>query len=855
MRILGILLNPAIILAFVLLGTGGALVFFSEKGIESVDLSRMTGSGLGSRRPVPPATESFLEQRLSGENDSPPPGIRLVDATRESGLTFAHVQSGMTLTSLNEVIGPGACVADYDRDGFSDIYAVNGSGFANYYGKRWWWSDPPDNALYRNKGDGTFEDVARRAGVAHQGFGMGCAFGDYDNDGYPDLYVTNDGPNVLYHNNGDGTFTDVTEAAGVGDGRWGTAIVWFDYDNNGDLDLYVVNYVAFDKGMTPAEPNSAFKAVQPFLMNSALFDSEANVLFRNNGDGTFTDVTAAAGVANSPGRGMGAAALDYDNDGDQDLYIANDESRNVLFRNNGDGTFAEAGGAMGVDSPLSGMGVSAGDYDNDGDMDIFFTSTQAETNVLYRNLLIHDGRTYSGRKDGFVDTTVDAGLGEDVGVGSFGWSAEFLDMDNDGHLDIFVNNGHGMADFDNPQATVGQRNQVFRNNGDGTFSDVSGQMGGAMRAADSGRGAAFGDFDNDGDWDVFVVNNNGPARYLQNQNETSHHGLLISLKGVRSNRDGVGAKVIIRNGNTRQIREARRGSGYLSQMDPRIHFGLGTAARIDEMEVVWPSGIRQKFKDLAGDQWITITEGQPDIAVAPLQKTASRVRALSHSPESADGLGVLLDGISDADAGIRREAAFALGELFAREDRILRGSMLKKREAVTALIKAAEDADPGVRKWSARALGLSESYRAVIPVRDLFRDEYPQVRLEAVRAAGLLRDKRALEALLHVLNDGRETATVRAAAVSALQRLGSDAAVESMRQKVIRGSREERMAVVEMLRSLLENGEAVLMKKADILSLLDLMPADDAAMLRRMIEAGESPDEKAADHPGRTSRE
>ena len=260
--------------------------------------------------------------------------------------------------------------------------------------------------------------------------------------------------------------------------------------------------------------------------------------------------------------------------------------------------------------------------------------------------------------------------------------------------------------------------------------------------------------------------------------------------------------------------------------------------------MIWTSGARQRFKDIASDQWITITEGQPDIAVAPLQKTARRVRAVSHFPESADGLGVLLEGISDADAGIRREAAFALGELFAREERILRGSMLKKREAVTALIKAAGDADPGVRKWSARALGLSESYRAVIPVRDLFNDTDPEVRLEAVRAAGLLRDRRAMEALLHVLNDGREATTVRAAAVSALQRFGSDAGVESMRQNIIQGSREDRRAVLEMLRSLLENGEAVLIKKADILSLLDLMPADDAEMLRRMIEAGEPSDER-----------
>lgn len=509
-------------------------------------------------------------------------------------------------------------------------------------------------------------------------------------------------------------------------------------------------------------------------------------------------------------------------------------------------------------------------------------------------------------------------------MGHFGWSAEFVDMDNDGYLDIFVNNGHGMADFDNPQTTVGQRNQIFRNNSDGTFSDISDQAGEAMKALGSGRGAAVGDFDNDGDLDLFVVNNNGPAQYLRNQNETSHHWILISLKGVKSNADGVGARVILKSGNTRQIREARHGSGYLSQMDPRIHFGLGAMARVDELEVVWPSGIRQKFKDLAGDQWITITEGQSVITVearrlslnqhegppheneredllpedrrfrleiikawgripgqesrsflvdllrekdAEVRRTTVEAlgdlgdpfavealtglfqndtrtevrraiaRALKNFPASPEGLGVLLDGMSEADAVIRQEAGHSLSEFFAREERIFRGSMLKKREVVTALLKAAGDAEPNVRKWSARALGLSESYRAVIPVRDLFKDADSEVRLEAVRAAGRLRDKRAMQELFRVLDDDRETLAVRAEAILSLQRLGSDSVFESMRQKVSQGSREDRVTVLKMLRLLLESGEAVLVEESEILSLLNLMPAGaDAEMMRHRIQ-------------------
>ncbi|MCP5002973.1 MAG: VCBS repeat-containing protein, partial [Planctomycetes bacterium] len=315
----------------------------------------------------------------------------------------------------------------------------------------------PYNTLYHNNGDGSFTDVTEKVGVGDKGWGMGCASGDYDNDGNPDIYVTNYGNNILYHNNGDGTFTNVTDEAGVGNDGWGTSIAWGDYNNDSNLDLYITNYIIFDKTMNPGEPNIAFKIDMPLLMDSTLFEGHRNVLYRNNGDGTFTDATEEAGVGNLPGKSMGVVFSDFNDDDNQDIYIVNDKSRNVLYLNNGNGGFKDVGGALGVDSPLSGMGVAIGDYDNDGGMDIFSTYTQESTNLLFRNTMFDAGGSSDPNTHiKFANATMRAGLGEDVSVGYFGWGTGFLDYDNDGNLDLFVVNGHGMPDFDNPRSTIGQ---------------------------------------------------------------------------------------------------------------------------------------------------------------------------------------------------------------------------------------------------------------------------------------------------------------------------------------------------------------------------------------------------------------
>lgn len=815
-------------------------------------------------------------------------GIRFKDVTLESGIEFFHAQGGKMLNAISEVIGSGACMTDYDNDGFVDIYAVNGVGYTHYYGKKWWWSKNPYNTLYHNNGDGTFTDVTEKAGVGDKGWGMGCAFGDYDNDGNPDLYVTNYGANVLYHNNGDGTFTNVTEKAGVGDEGWGTSIAWGDYDNDGNLDLYIANYLVFDKTMNPGEPNSAFKIGMPLLMDSKLFEGQKNVLYRNNGDGTFTDVTDEAGVGNSPGKSMGVVFSDVNDDGNQDIYIANDKSRNVLYLNDGNGRFVDAGGNLGVDSPLSGMGAAIGDYDNDGDMDIFSTYTQENTNILYRNILFN-GRESSGPNSHikFVNATMSAGLGEDVSVGYFGWGTEFFDYDNDGYIDLFVANGHGMPDFDNPRSTIGQRNQLFRNNGDGSFLEVSGSVGYGLRLRDSSRGVAMGDYDNDGDIDLFIVNNNTYASLLKNEGGNSGNWLNIKLTGTSSNRDAIGARVKVTAGTLCQTKEVRSGSGYLSQSDMRLNFGLGILSKVDTVEIRWPSGIVETLRDIKTNQFIAIVEGEKKFSVVSTNKKArgehlseveshpkdairvvssvvrqqalialgnigneralkpllicvrdedtevrrEAVKALKYF-DSDRAIGPIIIALDDSDVGVRRETTATLGFLMKEEQTIRKTSVERKRLAVAPLIRALEDEDPVVRQEAVKALGYSESYRACIPVTGLLGDTNKVVRMDAALSLGLLRDKRAVGSLIKVLKDNDEDASVRAQSVISLKRLDSDIVIEPIINALKDEDEQIRQKAASVFVALFENEEGLVFKKGQAIKPLVEAMNDNVPMVR-----------------------
>ena len=521
---------------------------------------------------------------------------RFHDATQEAGIGFVHVNGANGQKFVIETVGPGGGFFDYDGDGRLDIYLING---AAVMGTEY---DPaPQNALYRNRGDGTFVDVTEHAGVGDTSYGMGCAVGDIDNDGDLDLYVTNFGANVLYRNEGDGTFADVTGAAQVGDEGWGASAAFADIDRDGFVDLYVGNYHNFSYAnhRVCAEGGSGLQ----LYCGPEAFDGVTDVLYRNEGDGTFADITTAAGLGSAEGKELGVVFGDVDLDGDPDLYLANDKTLNFLYLNDGTGHFADeallAGVAYNEDGDVeAGMGVDMGDYDNDGDPDLFVTNFQWETNTLYKNL--GDGT--------FVDETFLAGLGKGS-IAYLSWGTRFFDVDNDGDRDLFIANGHLESDVEQYEnATFPQRNQLFLNVGDGRFEEYA-EDGGALSLKRVSRGAAFGDYDDDGDIDVLVANVAARPTLMRNDG-ASGHWVRLRLEGRDSNRAGIGTRVEVTSGGRVQTDEVRSGASYLSQSDVQLHFGLGTATSIERVVVYWPSGRVEEYADLGIDRDHLLVEGK-----------------------------------------------------------------------------------------------------------------------------------------------------------------------------------------------------------------------------------------------------
>ncbi|MXY27713.1 CRTAC1 family protein [Candidatus Poribacteria bacterium] len=520
--------------------------------------------------------------------------ISFTAVTEEAGIQFQHVDGRSGQRYFLETVGSGVAFFDYDADGLPDIYFVNSADLPGSHSPTL-----PTNRLYHNNGDGTFTDVTEQAGVGDTGYGAGCAAADYDNDGDLDLYVTNFGANVLYQNNGDSTFTDVTQHAGVGDKRWSLGCAFADYDNDGFVDLYVANYIDFD---FETHTNCTQKGVATYCPPES-FEGSPDTLYRNNGDGTFTDVTTTAGVYNKDGKGMGVVFGDYDNDGDVDCYVGNDAGENFLYHNNGDGTFTNVGWMAGVEADENGnvqgtMGVDFGDYDNDGRLDLIAVNYQQQPNALYRN----DNGSF------FTDVSFVAGMAESLPY--VGWGADFFDVDNDGDKDLLIANGHlqdTVEQYDDT-TTYPQQNYLLINNGQGRFVNVSMKAGSGLQAREVSRGLATGDYDNDGDLDVLISNANDTPQLLRNDSENHGNWILIHTIGTRSNRAGIGARVKIQTGDLIQIDEVRGGSGYLSQNDLRLHFGIGTHKRIDSIEVSWPSGVVDTIRDVVPNQILTITE-------------------------------------------------------------------------------------------------------------------------------------------------------------------------------------------------------------------------------------------------------
>jgi hypothetical protein len=504
---------------------------------------------------------------------------------------------------LLESVGGGLAVIDYDNDGWMDLYIVNGGTVEGVRAK----TNKHRNVLYKNNRNGTFTDVTALARVRGNGdWGKGALAADFNNDGWQDLYVTNYGPNILYLNNGNGAFIDVTAKAGVGDPRWSSAAAAADYDRDGDLDLFVVNYLDYDINRLPVAGKFCSYRGIPVACGPRGLKGAGDSLYRNNGDGTFTDVSERAGVSDREGYyGLGCAWGDYDNDGDPDLFVANDTTPNYLYRNNGDGTFTDVGVSSGVafsedGREQAGMGVEFEDLNNDGWLDIFVTNFSDDHNTLHRNT----------GKGHFVDDSFTSGVAADSWR-DLSWGTGFYDFNNDGFKDIFVANGHIYPQVDRYGLNISyrQQNKFYLNDGKGKLLNVNSKAGAAFQSAKSHRGAAFADFNNDGWMDVAVVALDDYPSLLINQGVSGYHWILVRLSGT-SNRFGVGARVSVKTEGMVQIREMKAGDSFASSNDPRAHFGLGKISTIQELTVSWPSGKVSKLTGVPTDRQITIEEPQ-----------------------------------------------------------------------------------------------------------------------------------------------------------------------------------------------------------------------------------------------------
>jgi hypothetical protein len=584
------------------------LVF--RAGQQAVLLSVLVAglSSCDTRSPPSPKTsdETASEPISAPVSESPQAApIQFEDISNETGIAFRHTDGGTGEYFIVETMASGMATFDFDNDGLMDIYFLSGTPLRGAGPG----APQGGNALYRNLGNFRFADVTSAAGVGSAGFGLGVTAGDFNNDGHQDLYVSNFGPKVLYQNRGDGTFVDVAREAGVTDGdQFGAGTAFLDFDNDGHLDLYVANYVDF------RYDNHVSLTAQgiPVYASQSHYSPLKHALYRNRGNGGFEDVTQASGLGELRGPGMGVVCADYDNDGDTDIFCANDAMANFCFRNDGTGRFSEVGAIVGLAYNIDGvatssMGVDCADYDHDGLFDFFVTTYQNELPVLFRNL--------------------GAGLFQDVTAASAQtqrcynnskWGCGFADFDNDGHKDLFVGVGHLQVNIEqlDPSSSYKAQPMLLRNNGQGRFEDVTQTGGAGLQVQCVARGVALEDLDNDGRIDAVISNSRHPPVVLRNTSQNDNRWLEVRLRGTSANSDAVGARVIVTAGDLVQIDEVRSGRGYQSHFGMRLHFGLGQARRVDKIEVRWPGGKREFWHDLEPNQLVTLTEG---MAQAPAE--------------------------------------------------------------------------------------------------------------------------------------------------------------------------------------------------------------------------------------------
>jgi len=573
------------------LKTAGASGFLASAA------ARLAGQGMSSRH-----VKAAARPKFSGK----PWPVTFTDVAPRAGLTAPTIYGDeYKKRYIVEANGPGIAFFDYDHDGWLDVFVPSGTRLEGFPS-----GQAPTGHLYHNNRDGTFTDATVKSGITQSGWCYGVCVGDYDNDGHDDLFLTYYGKNTLYHNNGDGSRTDVTQETGLEESRtrYGTGCTFLDYDRDGYLDLFVSRYIDLDLAKTPVGGASRYCKYRDVPVNCGPLglQQETCTLYHNNGDGTFTDVSAKAGILKAGSRyGLAALAFDYNNDGWPDLFVACDSSANLLYRNNHNGTFTEV--AMECGCAVSGdgqeeanMGVGIGDYDGDGYLDMFLPHFTDDTPILYRNL----------KGEFFDDLTTAAGLA--VNTQYVCWGVDFADFDNDGWLDLFHVTGTVYPEVEKvfPDYKYKTPRVAYRNLGNGTFEEVSERCGPAVLEPHSSRGCAFGDFNNDGNIDVLILNMSEPPSLLRNDNRSGNHWLNVKLMGTRSNRSAIGARIAVTAGGRRQIREVLSGSSYISQSDLRQHFGLGAAGKVDQIEVRWPNGNVERIPGVDVDQFIVIEEGR-----------------------------------------------------------------------------------------------------------------------------------------------------------------------------------------------------------------------------------------------------